>query len=338
MLGAATLAPGGLFLMAFTPKFTLDLQSASKNAFDKVLEDFEAWRATQKPRKLDLANGWKTVTQEVAEGMLLRNPIGSNRKPTLPTVKYYSRQMQNGGWKKTGQPILFDTEGTLLDAGHRLWSCYLTQNASFDTYVVGDVPADPTLFAYIDNGKSRTAADALATAGLNGLSKQLGAVVTIAMLYEHGCFTASTKKPMDRMSPIEVVEYVRENENLQLAVRLMAGEHKAAANLLTYKDVAGFLAFQIMELHGEETLDEFMHDLARVGDDEHDDGSPIAALQHVMDADKRTSEPMKKHQVLGHAIKAFNAYILREQVKKITLKVNETFPRFVKPQPTQQAA
>jgi hypothetical protein len=321
--------------MSWIPKFTLDLQSASKNAFDKVLEDFESWRASQKPRKLDLANGWKTVDPETAEGMLLRN-IG-NRKPTLPTIKFYARQMLDGVWKRTGQPILFDTSGKLLDAGHRLWSAYLS-GASFDTYVIGDVPPDDNLFAYIDSGKARTAADALATAGLNGLAKTLGSVISLAMQFEHGCFTASTKKPMPRIAPIEILEYARENENLRLAVRFMAGEHKSAAKILNHKDVAGFLAYQIIELHGEEVLDEFMAELGRVGDEEHEDGSPIAALHAVMEANAHSAEPMKKHQILGYAIKAFNAYVLREPVKKLTLKVNETFPRFVKPQPTQQAA
>jgi hypothetical protein len=194
------------------------------------------------------------------------------------------------------------------------------------------------LFAYIDNCKARTAADALATAGLNGLSKQLGSVIGMAMQFEHGCFTASTKKPMDRVSPIEILHYAQENENLRLAVRLMAGEHKSAAKILVFKDVAGFLAYQIIEHHGEEVLDEFMAELGRIGDDEHEEGSPVAALQKVMEDDQHAKQPMKKHQVLGHAIKAFNSFVLREQVKKITLKVNETFPRFVKPQPTQQAA
>ena len=65
------------------------------------------------------------------------------------------------------------------------------------------------------------------------------------MQFEHNCFTASSKKPLPRVAPIEVVHYAQENENLRLAVRLMAGEHKAAAKTLVYRDVAGFLAYQI---------------------------------------------------------------------------------------------
>ena len=322
--------------MTWIPKFTLDLSTASANAFAKVLEDFEAWRQTQEPHELDLTNGWKIITPEIAEGYLLRNPVGANRKPTLPTVKYYARMMSGGAWKKTGQPIIFTDAGVMKDAGHRCWASYLS-GASFPTYVVADVPDDPDLFAYIDNCKARSASDALATAGLNGLAKQLGSVVSMAMHFEQGCYTASTKKPLEKVSPIEVVHYAKESENLRLGVRLTAGEYKAAAKVLVYKDVAAFMAYQIIERHGEEVLDEFMTALGHVAD-EPEEGSPIAALQKVMTEDEHSREPMKKHQVLGHAIKAFNAFVLGEQVKKISLKVNETFPRFVNPQPAQQAA
>jgi hypothetical protein len=322
--------------MTWSPKFTLDLSTASTSAFVKVLEDFEIWRVAQPPRELDLTNGWKVVTPETAESMLLRNPITANRHPTLPTVKYYARQMLGGAWKKTGQPIIFNSEGIMLDAGHRLWASYFS-GASFPTYLVGDVPPDPTVFAYIDNGKSRTAADALSTAGLNGLSKLLASVVSVSLHFENGCYTPSTKRPIDRPTPIEVVQYVQDHDNLRLAVRLMAGEYRSAAKILAYKDVAAFLAFRIIEIWGEEELEEFMTALGQI-QDEPEEGSPVAALQKVMSEDATSVEPMKKHQVLGHAIKAFNAFVLGEHIKKLTLRVNESFPKFVVPQPTQQAA
>jgi hypothetical protein len=322
--------------MAFTAKFTLDLNSASTRAFSTLLDDFETWRATQEPRELDLTNGWKTITQEIAEAMLLRNPIGANRRPTLPTIKYYARQMVNNEWKKTGQPILFSSNGQLLDAGHRLWSSYLS-GASFPTYLIGDVPPDSNLFAYIDNSKARSPSDALATAGLNGLAKQISSIVNIAMHYEHHCYQASTKKTLEKVTPIEVIRYVTEHQNLRLGARLMAGEYKSAASVLLYKDVAAFVAYQIIDLYGEEDLETFMTDLGDVGA-EPQDGSPISALQKVMAEDETSKEPMKKHQVLGHVIKAFNAWYQEEPVKKISLKVNETFPHFVVPRPMQQAA
>jgi len=322
--------------MAFTPKFTLDLNTASTRAFNTLLDDFETWRATEQPRDLDLTNGWKTITQEIAEAMLLRNPIGANRRPTLQTIKYYARQMVNNEWKKTGQPILFSSNGQLLDAGHRLWASYLS-GTSFPTYLIGDVPPDSNLFAYIDNSKARSPSDALSTAGLNGLAKTLSSIVNIALHYEHNCYQASTKKTLEKVTPIEVIRYVTEHNNLRLGARLMAGEYKSAAAVILYKDVAAFAAFQILELYGEEELETFMTELGDVGA-EPQEGSPVAALQKVLAEDEHSKEPMKKHQVLGHIIKAFNAWYQEEPVKKISLKVNETFPHFVVPRPMQQAA
>jgi len=322
--------------MVFVPKFKLDLATASVAAFQKFLEDFEAWRAGQPPRELDLTNGWKVIDQEMAEGMLLRNPLGANRRPALPTVKHYARQMVAGMWKKTGQPIIFTDKGVGIDLGHRLLACYLS-GASFPTFMVADVPHEDTLFAFLDAGKNRTAADALATAGLNGQAKLLAQVVSMAMHFEQHCYTPTTKKPIQKMTPIEIIHYVQEYNNLRLGVRLMAGEYKAAATVLAYQDVASFMAFQIIELHGEPVLEGFMTELGQVAE-QPDENSSIAAFQKVMEEDARSREPMKKHMVLGHAIKAFNAWVLQEPVRKLSLRVNEQFPRFVSPQPTQQAA
>lgn len=323
----------------WTPYIKFDLSTASSRAFSDMLEDFEDWRKAQPPREIDHTNGWKTITPEIAEAMLLRNPLTANRKPTLSTVLYYARQMLKDDWKKTGQPLIFTRQGKLADAGHRLWAGYLS-GATFETYLVGDVEDDQTnLFAYIDNGKARSAGDALATAGLNGQSKLLAQVVNISAHYEAGLYTPSGKKHLDRLSPVEVIDYVTERPNMRMAARLMAGEHKSAAVIIGFTDVAAFVGFKILELYDETTLDEFMTKLDSIDDDDHAEGSPVAALQKVLEADKSAKEPMSKHQVLGHVIKAFNSWLKHESVKKITLRVNEDFPRFQPPvEPAQQAA
>jgi hypothetical protein len=318
--------------MTWTPHIRLDLSTTSSRAFSDTLEEFETWRAAQPPREIDLTNGWKTITPEIAEAMLMRNPLTANRRPTLSTIQYYARQMLKGDWKKTGQAVIFTRQGRLVDAGHRLWACYLS-GASFETYIIGDVEDGQTnLFAYIDNGKTRSAGDALATAGLNGQAKLLAQVVNISAHYEGGCYTPSGKKRLDRLSPVEVIDYVTDRPNMRTAARLMAGEHKSATAIIGFTDVATFTAYQILDLHDEPTLDEFMTELDSVDDEDHAEGSPVAALQKVLEADKNAKEPMNKHQVLGHVIKAFNSWIRRESVKKITLRVNEDYPKFIGPQ------
>jgi len=322
--------------MAFIPALTFNLATGSPQAFNKFLDEFETWRAAQKRRPIDLTNRWVTVTPELAEAMLLCSPLAGNRRPNLNIVKYYARIMRAGAWQRTGQAIIFNTDGKLEDAFHRLLAAYLGQ-VSFDSFLIGDVPVHPTLFAFIDNGRPRSPADALSTAGFNGLSRLLAQVVNIAVMYEGGHYTASSKRPMDKLMPVEVIAYVSEHENLRLGARLMAGEHASATKVIGYPDVAAFVAFQVLELHDEATLDGFMSELGHHLEVPVE-GSPIAALQKVLKDDERAERPMKKHQVLGHIIKAFNSWVTGESVKKITLRVNEAFPRFVEPAPMQEAA
>ena len=79
----------------------------------------------------------------------------------------------------------------------------------------------------------------------------------MAVHFDNGLYTASSKKKLEKMTAIEVVRFAQENENLRLAVRLMAGEHKSATKVIHYKEMAAFAAFKILELHGEEILDDF---------------------------------------------------------------------------------
>jgi hypothetical protein len=309
------------------PHFHLDLKTASSTMFYSVVDQFEEWRKAQPKSEEKLADGWHIISPEMAEKILLRNPAGANRRAVLANIVYYAEQMARDDWPETGQPLIFDVNGDLLDGQHRLWACYLA-GIPFATYVVNQRKPIPAAFAYIDNVKARTSKDALATAGLNGLSGVTAQTVVIAQYYEADAYTADRKHKVPRLSPKQVIDYVEAHPNIRRGVLLMAGEHASATAMITHRDVAAFAAVKILDLHDEYTLDQFMNDLG-TEDEDFGPGSPILALQHVLKLNSVAKEPMQKHQVLAHVIKAFNALIAGEQVKKISLRVNETFPHFM---------
>src|SRR5262245_4653049 len=90
------------------PQFALDLRKANPAAFFSLAEDFGEWTKDQPEPELNLEDGWVTVTPQMAEQMLLRNPIGANRKASISTVVYYAEQMIASDWQPTGQPLIFD--------------------------------------------------------------------------------------------------------------------------------------------------------------------------------------------------------------------------------------
>lgn len=315
-------------------QFQLDLNAATPAAFAALVEQFDVWRQAQPVDNSRLSDGWHTITPMIAERLLKRNPAGANRKANLANVRYYANQMKADDWPETGQPIIFSKDGDLVDGQHRGWASYLS-GASFTTYVVSQRKEIDDAFAYIDNNKARSPRDAFTTSGYGGLSGVMSQVVSMAQYYDADAYTPTHKHEVVRWSPKHKLVYANEHPNLKLGCQLMAGEHASASAVIVHRDVAAFAAACILDFYDGAVLDEFMAALGSEGG-ELEAGNAILALQTVLEADQIAKEPMKRHQVLGYIIKAFNAWRAGETVKKLSLRVNEPFPRF--DQPEQAAA
>jgi len=324
-------------------QFGLDIETARTAAFETLITDFDKWAKTQKIGELPLQSGWHDIAPERAEQLLLRNPVGANRKIVPSTVLYYAKQMKRGDWPKTGQPIIFGADGSLKDGQHRLFAGYLSGSV-FTTYVVTDVPDHPRLFAYLDNGKARTAANALQTAGLNGVSPVIVRIVDMAVCYENGYYTPSKVQKHDRLSPVEYLDAVANYPGIQQAARLAVSEYDAASELAD-RDVIGFSYMVISNLHSEEVAAKFMEELSGTVNIEED--SPVAALITLLKDDKLLiKKQLMRHQKLGNVILAFNAWIAGEKVKpakrgkpvKWSLTADERFPHFDSADAVEQAA
>jgi hypothetical protein len=309
--------------VAWHEKINPDTMTAKQ--FAELVANFVEWGKQQADEPIDLPDGWCTITPALAEKLLIRN--AANRKPTFGHVAYLMGQMKSGDWPETGQTTVMSPSKRLEDGQHRAWSGLLS-NTAYSTYIVNLRTEVPNLFCYIDNGKSRSAKDALETAGQNGLSPMIASTVVMSMHVDANAYKVDSVQRLPKVTPLKMLRYVTDHPDLRKAVRLMVGEYSGALDIIGHKDVGGFAAYKIMTLHDEFALGEFMGELAAVNE-QFDPGSPIAALQAVLRADQVSDEPMKKHQVLGHVIKGFNAWVAGEQVKKIGLRVNEHYPSFV---------
>ena len=237
--------------------------------------------------------------------------------------------MKRGDWPKTGQPIIFKANGDLGDGQNRLWASYLS-GASFDTYVVTNVPDHPRLFAYIDNGKVRTAANALQTSGMNGDSPLIVKVLDAAHAYENDLYDGNSVRKRERMSPVQYLDSLEAHPNARMAAKLAVSDYSDAAELAN-REVVAFASMVILDLHGEAVADQFMSELGGVNDTPED--GAIEALRKLLlkDAQKLIGQ-MKPHIKLGNLIKAFNIWIVNEKPKKNwSLRYDENFPRFAAP-------
>jgi hypothetical protein len=320
----------------WTPAVTLDLYSATSHTFAEIEARFKEWLKNQPLPPLDATTGWEEITPRRAEAWLMRNY--KNRKAVFAAIQAYSVPVINGHWMRTGQPIIFTNEGVLLDGQHRLWACYLA-NRPIPSFVVTDVPHHERLFAFIDNVRPRSGADALYIAGVDGFAPHINMVIkTLALRYDNGLLRVRGVVPMPAPSPMDILAYVQEHPDLLEAAKLVHGNYKSAAKRLDDKLVATFLAWKIIGLHGEDALDRFMTALVS---NSLPEGDPVGALQKRLDRHERAKfaspkaairkDVLHTKDILAYAIKAFNLMVIGRSTKGLTLLTDEAFPQLVDP-------
>ena len=320
---------------AFVPKFSFDLDRGTATKFAQLVDQYSEWHAKE-PAKgpVPLSDGWHTITPQMAEELLRRNLPGANRKAAYATIEYYAEQMVAGEWPQTGQPILFRVDGVLIDGQHRLWAALLS-GASFTTYVVTGIQDYPELFAYIDNSKPRNPADALRTAGFNGVSTTIKGILKIAV--EIADYTPTLAPRHPKMAPVAFIRLAKSYPSAQQAARLTCSDWKDAVRLTGgKKDVVGYVGMAIIDSHGEDVALDFFGEL---GDTTNEYGpeTTIGKFRKLVSDDLKKESQMKSHQVLGNLIKAFNAWVSGTELpKRWVMAVNEDFPEIA--EPVRQAA
>jgi hypothetical protein len=299
----------------------LDLEKASNRAFEEAVAALYAWSAEQEPvGPLNKVSGWYRVDPLTAQDFLRRNVC--NREPSLATVRRYLYDMQNDNWRKTGQGLVFNTAGKLNEGQQRLWACYFGK-VSFETFIVTDAPEDADLFAYYDDVKPRSAADALHTSGLNGVAKHIAVAVQLSHRYEHEALAILKQPKIHRLNNREVLYYSRTHPTLNETAHLILSNYGKAVSVIGDKGVAIFFSDKVISLFGEERLDAFLVPLGSGANLE--ENSPIIGLRNRLFAE----EKINRERILALTIKAFNYFQQGTKLSKRGLYVadNEKFPR-----------
>jgi hypothetical protein len=265
----------------FTPKVRLDLMTASNEAFATTVKSFHdemarEHRSTRPAMPFD-KSGWHRITPEMAEAALARS--AGNREVVLGQVRSYALDMTADDWKKTGEAIVFNERGELNDGQHRLWACYLS-GQSFDCYVVVDAPVVENLFAYYDSGKNRSAADALHTAGLNGLGRVHANAIQLLIRYENNTLGPIKSIRFRKINTREVLAFAQKHPDYLHAVDRMFGKFPETVRVIGDKGAAAAFAWLITRSYDDGVVDHFLRALGSGAMLNEDD--PILALRTAL--------------------------------------------------------
>lgn len=300
-------------------------QKGETGVFYDANEKFAAWSKTHYPLPpLQLKDGWHEIGPVLAEQLLMRNVHGANRRPSLPQIRYYIKQMKAGLWPRTGQPLIFDADGNLIDGQHRLIASILGKT-TFSTYVVTNVPKHPNLFAYIDNGKVRSLADALQTAGCTYAPAVVN-IIDWGVAYDNNLFAGDKKRGAPRMTPVEILGAATQYPHAEDAATLTVQSFAEAAKLID-KRVVGFMTMKILDIYGDETLAESFWEQVTGEVDSPPDGA-AAALGELMKKEAlKNFDAMSAIPRLANTIIAFNLWMRGElPSKKWKYAYSDSFP------------
>jgi hypothetical protein len=320
----------------FAPMVRLDLKTASREAFADTVRSFNEQAAARPKASLPFKNdGWYEITQPMAEAALTHN--AGNREPVLSQVKKNALDMEADNWKPNGETIVFNQEGDLNDGQHRLWAGYLS-GTTFRSFVVVTTPVEPNLFTSYDSGKGRSAADALHTAGMNGLGKVIARAITeLAVRYDHDALGPVKSVRFRPIYQREVLDYAQTHDELVRAAHLMFGNHPDAMRVIGSKHTAAFFAWLVVRAYDEAELERFCKPLGSGANLTEDD--PILAVRErlMLPTDDGTKMPSRTRLALLN--KAFNMSVSGQKLGRtrggkvagLSLSFDEPFPKIEPP-------
>lgn len=115
------------------------------------------------------------VTPALAAEWLANNK--GNRPVNSRRVSKFAKAMAAKEWKRNGEPIIFDSTGTLRDGQHRLCAV-ISANATVEMYVVFDEPEADILT--IDQGSARTPGQGFSCLGQSNANKKAATASLLA--------------------------------------------------------------------------------------------------------------------------------------------------------------
>lgn len=246
----------------------------------------------------------ETITPSKAKQMLER--MAPNRNASERRVRVYSRAMASGDWKMTGEGLMVNGDGTLLNGQHRLLAC-IQAGVPFRTLVVRGVDHDA--MAAMDQGRARTAAQILAMDGVKNSAWLAAAAAWVWRLRNRAVYGES-------VTPQEVKGIISDEPMLPRHVsecQSWWGTGNRAVSSTTIVAAVYHLACEIDE---QEARDFFMPMLTG----EMCSGNALILrrrLERQRTTGERKNERLAQADVAYLCIRAWNAERSGEQLRKL---------------------
>lgn len=260
-----------------------------------------------------------TITPEEAARILELENV-NNRKMRKTHVARLAEAMKAGHWVVNGETIIYN-DNYLLDGQHRLAACVLA-NAPFTTWVVRNVPSEA--MPSIDKGVSRRLSDTLAWAGQSNASQAAAIVRRLWALCERkNLRSAESLHEVDDFVFLEFAE--QHSDVVQFAA--LAGKtvsKNVGLSRTTWGTALGWIA---LCGNDKDVVRSFVETLAEGAGLAA--GDPRWAVREWASLAVRKRRKMRSDEALIAIVKAWNAWVVGDQIKVLKVLPTEQLPEVV---------
>lgn len=245
------------------------------------------------------------VTPQQAKDWLANNKV--NRPARNMKIEQYARDMIEGRWNFTPDPITFDEEGLLINGQHRL-NAQVKAGKTMSWVVVREAPEGTQ--NTMDSGVARSAADTLHLAGEDN-AQLMAAIARMIRIIDLDLL--GKKQPT--MSSQEILETVQAHPSIRRATEVAQGTKAGMTPIAP--SVLGAAWWMIRQSNSAAEADQFIHRVITLTG-EHE-GSPILALSRRANELKRAQQRVHKRDLLAMVIKAWNYDVKNKTTVRISL-------------------
>jgi hypothetical protein len=256
-----------------------------------------------------------------------RKSIGSSR------VASYVRQMLDGVWGFSGQPIIFSDSDVLLDGGGRI-AAVIASNKPIICTVIYGVPESS--FVIMDAIKARSFKDTLETSHLfdGETNTTIGYVASMTKRImewnceRYGSHGAATTRSVS--NNIECLTFVENNlEKLRECAKACAEMRGAKREkLISKKDYFGSFMGYLVITKGWDFTDvyRFFDELTNIHSEVRVEGNPITTLRMYLRQTYNKELHITDEQRFHMFSRAWNDYCKGREVKRFDLKKSNEVP------------
>ena len=271
----------------------------------------EAIAAQANGKGLRPASRIEVISPKKAERILEENNV-RNRELRESRVATLAAAIKRGEWKLTGDAIVFDVDGVLLNGQHRLAACVVA-GMPIEVLVLRNLPAESQ--DVMDNTLSRRLGDALTLRGEVNVHRLAAGINWYARMVRAEA-TGNVHPSTEALRPSipMLLQLFDENQGLRDGVREQSPLYQSGLRLRAGAAIGLWYRLHLIDADDNRIF----WDQVRTGANLPED-SPILALRRLSQAERRsTRDRQPDFRWVAMAIKAWNFWREGRSAKVLT--------------------